>query len=526
LTGTENLKKKIILGILFGIGVLSVITFLAIYHKNPQRKQTLTVGICPFPPYSFKADTDTGYSGFDIELLNALGKKLKMTIRYQEIKFDDAFELLNQKKIDCVPGITIQTSREKIIDFSWPYNKVGIQLMKRANDDSIHGLNDLKGKIVGTTSYTGSPGRYCRELASKVGIADIKYFTSLDEPYDYLLEGKIDAVIIDHPVNEYYHKKTHGRLIAIGGLLTQEFFGLAVAKGNNSLRQQLNNGMQKIMASGEYARIYNKYIDDFSEKKATNQQKDIHKRKLIVGYYIFPPYCMKVSKGEKLTGFDVELLRAIAKDQNLKLTFQEISFKNIITLLKEHKVDLLTGLTITPEREQYIDFSWPYNLISQQLMVTSESNIKSIYDLQGKNVGCVAGTALDYCAKLQAKGIVEKVTLCENFDKLFLTLISGKIDGIVNELPVNLYYMDKYAGDLKNVGKPLTREYAGFGLPKGADTLKDYINKGINNVMASGTYSKLYNQFLGQSNIKMNQQIEVIKNLSGQKETIQPQGVK
>ncbi len=520
------MKKKIIFAISFGVAVLAAILFFALFPKNSQTKQKLTVGIFSFPPYSFRANTNTGYSGFDIEMLNALAQKLNMQVSYQEIQFDNAFDLLNKGKIDCSPGITIHTTREKIIDFSWPYNKIGLQLMKRADDDSIHSIDDLKGKIVGTTSYTGSSGIYCRRLVPKVGIAEIKYFKSYNEPYECLLKGTIDAIILDHPVNLYYQEKTHGRLVCVGDLLTQEFFGIAVAKGNNSLRKKLNYAMQKIMASGEYGRIYNKYIKGFSEDNSAHQQKELQKRELIVGYYTFPPYCYKASKDGELTGFDIELLKAIAKDQHLKLTFQQIPFNSIINLLKKHQVDLLTGMTITPAREQYIDFSWPFNLIAHQLMVTSESNIRSIYDLKGKNIGCFIGTAFDYCSKLKAKGMIKEITLFDDFDQMFLALISGKINAIINELPVNIYYMNKYAGELKNVGKVLTREYSGFGLPKGRVLLKKYINQGINNVMASGEFSKIYKKFLNRSNMKLNQQVEIIKNISAQKETIQPEVVK
>ncbi|MBN2643252.1 MAG: amino acid ABC transporter substrate-binding protein [Victivallales bacterium] len=518
------MKKKTISGILFGAALLLIVIFFTTHNKKTHSKQKLTVGLFLAPPYSFRADTDTGYSGFDVELLNALSTQMNMQIEYQEIEFDDTFDLLNKGKIDCAPGMTIRTWREKTIDFSWPYNKVGIQLMKRVEDDSIRGVNDLKGKTIGTTSYSGSPGTYCRDIANREGIAEIKYFKSYRKPYDNLMEGKVDAVIANHHVNLYYQHKTQGRLVCVGDLLTQEFFGIAVAKGNNSLRQKLNQGMQKIMASGEYAHIYNKYIKDFFDEQFT-QQQNILNRELVVGYFIFPPYCIEDSQSGELSGFDVELLRAIAKDQNLKLTFRKIPFHNIINLLKKQNVDLVIGLSITPEREQYIDFSWPFNLVSHQLVVTSESNIKSIYDLQGKSVGCCLGTAFDYCTKLKAKGIVEKVVLFDDFDKLFQALISDKIDAIINEIPVNIYYMNKYAGDLKSVGERLTREYIGFGLPQGAESLEKCINKGINNVMASGKYSQIYEIFQSRPNMRMNPQIEEIKKIEDmpdQKETMHP----
>ena len=105
--------------------------------------------------------------------------------------------------------------------------------MKRANDSTINSLKDLKGKKVATISDTGSQGTYCRAFAAKEGIAGIQYFKSYNDLYQCLLDGIVDAVIMDHPINLYYQKKYHGKLVCVGDLLTQEFFGIAVAKGNS-----------------------------------------------------------------------------------------------------------------------------------------------------------------------------------------------------------------------------------------------------------------------------------------------------
>jgi len=154
----------------------------------------------------------------------------------------------------------------------------------------------------------------------------------------------------------------------------------------------------------------------------------------------YPPFEFEGGdNGTGYTGFDIELLDAIAKKLDLKLSVQDTGFEALqsgATLLAG-TCDLgASAMTITEERKANIDFSDPYYDSLQSLLVRADSGIESIDDLDGKNVGVQQGTTGEIYAKENAKGA--ELVQYPSDGELWPAMQSGQIDAILQDQPVNL----------------------------------------------------------------------------------------
>jgi polar amino acid transport system substrate-binding protein len=220
-------------------------------------------------------------------------------------------------------------------------------------------------------------------------------------------------------------------------------------------------------------------------------------RTFVVGVYPWPPFSMKNEQTGEWTGFDIELLREVAKLQNLNLSFREIGFVDIFPDLINERIDLATTVTIIPEREKWCTFSWPTNESGLQLVIRSEdTSISNLSDLSEKTVGCLFGTAKTFCDTLKKNDQVGDIRVFEQVDPLFDALLTGQVDAVINEWLTNLYYADRTNGKLKSLPGVLTDEYCGFPIRKEEDVFRHRMNKGLRKIMSSGQYSELYQKYL------------------------------
>ena len=221
--------------------------------KTPAAANTIHVAAdTTFPP--FESEVNGKVQGFDIDMINAIAKHENLTVDLKTMQFTGLIPALQSNQVDvAVAGITIKKSRMNAVNFSNAYYKSGLSVLTKANSN-IKSINDLKGKIVGTKKGTSSV-----DLLTQKGITNIKQFDNIDAAYTALESAGVDAVVFDNPVNLNFantHKDTH----VVGGLLTGEYYGIAVVKSNADLQKKMNDGLKAIKASGEYKQLFNKYF--------------------------------------------------------------------------------------------------------------------------------------------------------------------------------------------------------------------------------------------------------------------------
>ena len=205
-------------------------------------------------------------------------------------------------------------------------------------------------------------------------------------------------------------------------------------------------------------------------------------------------------------GFDVELMKAIAKDMGADIKFVNVEWDALVTGVSTNagQFDMAaSAMTITDERAKSILFSDPYFVSVQALAVPKDSSIKSVDDLKkGDKVGVQNGTTGHFWAKdnLQNKGIVIKPY--QGGQDCFTAMAAGEVDAIVIDSPVAGNYTKQAnynAVSLGAIAGADTENY-GFALPKGSTALAGAINKSLKNVINNGTYLELYKRFIDDKN--------------------------
>ncbi|CCI05066.1 ABC transporter permease subunit [Microcystis aeruginosa] len=209
----------------------------------------------------------------------------------------------------------------------------------------------------------------------------------------------------------------------------------------------------------------------------------------------FPPF--EFQQGGQLTGFDIDLMRAIGKEADLNIDFRNLPFDGIIPALQARTVEAaISGMTITAERAQAISFSRPYFRAGLAIAVREDNKtIKNFEDLKGKKIAVQIGTT----GALEATKIPGAVV--SQFDSTALALqelINGRVEAVVNDKPVTLYAI-KEAGlrGVKVVGELLTEEFYGIALPKNSPYLQ-LINDALGRVIESGQYDVIFQQWFGE----------------------------
>lgn len=177
----------------------SVIVVLAIlcglFLGGAVHAKQLIVGVdANFRPFEFK-NAKGEFTGFDVQLWDAIAKDLGLDYKWQTMDFNGIIPALQSKNIDAaIAGITIKSSREEVVDFSYPYYDAGLVILVKEGNSEIKSLEDLKGKAVATKLGTTSV-----DFLKSKNITDLKLLPNTDNLFMELLTGGVDAVFFDSP---------------------------------------------------------------------------------------------------------------------------------------------------------------------------------------------------------------------------------------------------------------------------------------------------------------------------------------
>lgn len=212
----------------------------------------------------------------------------------------------------------------------------------------------------------------------------------------------------------------------------------------------------------------------------------------------FPPMEF-VDASKNLTGFDVELLKAIAADQKFNVEFQNVAWDGIFSGLEAGQYDgIMSSVTVTDDRKKKYDFSEPYFNANQVIVVNADNtDITGPDALKGKRIGTQIQTTGTYA--------VEKLGMkSKEYDSPDLGLqdmVNGNLDAFVVDTPVAANFAlqsEQFKGKLKMVGAIPTNEVYGFAVRKGdPQGLLPLFSAGLADVKKSGEYDKLYEKYIG-----------------------------
>ena len=211
----------------------------------------------------------------------------------------------------------------------------------------------------------------------------------------------------------------------------------------------------------------------------------------------FPPFEFQEEGSKEYVGFDMDLARALAKQMGYELQIQNIGFDGLIPALEAGNIDIIvSGMSITEERSKKISFSKPYYKSGLSIVVKADNaTIKSFKDLEGKNIAVQIGTT----GAEEARKIKNaKVREYNSNSEAYMELKAGGVDAVVNDLPVNEYYLAK-SGDknAKILGDIMNAEEYGMAMTKKNTELTEKVNKALDELKNNGEYDKIYQKWFG-----------------------------
>jgi len=212
-----------------------------------------------FAPFEF-IDENGNYAGFDIELMNAIAEKIGYEVKWENADFAGLVASLQTGKYDAViSGMTITASRQEEVDFSKPYFRSDQAVVVQASNTTILSREDLADKKIGV--QLGTTGELlARELVSDKG--NVYAYDSPDQAFLDLNTGRLDAVVNDLPVSGYFLVRNQNLPLKIAFTIeTEEYYGIAIKKGNTELAEKINNALVELKQEGKYAEIYQKWFE-------------------------------------------------------------------------------------------------------------------------------------------------------------------------------------------------------------------------------------------------------------------------
>jgi polar amino acid transport system substrate-binding protein len=209
----------------------------------------------------------------------------------------------------------------------------------------------------------------------------------------------------------------------------------------------------------------------------------------------FPPFELVDETTKEITGFDVDLMKAVAAKAGIEVEFINVGFDPLLAGIAQCQYDGgIAAITITDERKQQMAFSDPY-FDAGQVVVVKQNNtdIQGKANLSGKTVGSQIGTT----GAMEVEKIEgAKLKTYDTFGLAFQDLINGQIDAVIADNSPAVSYVDKNAGKLKIVGEMFTSESYGIAVCNKQADLVQKLNQGIAAVKADGTLDKLIQKWI------------------------------
>ncbi|CAM3852009.1 basic amino acid ABC transporter substrate-binding protein [Alicyclobacillus pomorum] len=206
-----------------------------------------------YPPMEYMDPNDPSkLIGFDVDLGDALSKYLHKEIVWKPTQWDGIIPGLTSDKYDLIISSMNDTEeRRKTIDFV-DYGNWGQAIVVKADsNDSIHTINDLKGKTVGVQIATTSD-----EALKKEGGVTIKEYNTFPDAFQDLANGRLDAAVVDESVARYYVNIQSGKYKIVGQTFMSLPVGIGLRKDETQLESDIKKALNEMKADGTYNKIY------------------------------------------------------------------------------------------------------------------------------------------------------------------------------------------------------------------------------------------------------------------------------
>lgn len=215
----------------------------------------------------------------------------------------------------------------------------------------------------------------------------------------------------------------------------------------------------------------------------------------------FPPFEYINNSGE-IDGFDIQLIKAVGEEMGYQVEIQNMEFKSLLGSLKSGALDaVIAGMTVTDERRESVDFTTTYYTATQHIIVTVDSDITSLEQLNGKKIAVQEGTTGDLLVTPEDDNeiITDKNTEVKRFKKgtdAIIELKNGSVDAVVIDANPAKEFVRVNEGVLKNIEITDIKEEYAIAVSKGNEQVVDDINEGIRRIKENGVFDELVETYI------------------------------
>ncbi|MGA1462632.1 MAG: ABC transporter permease subunit [Steroidobacteraceae bacterium] len=477
----------------------------------PTQGEPLRIGVTATrEPFNF-VDAKGRVTGHDGELAYRISVALGRPLEFSNMRFAALIPALQAGKIDMiVTGMTATEERAKFVSFSDSYyENAQVMLVRKPGGGSpakpeadapiqIRSNDDLAGIQVG--ALLGSiQDKYVRE---QYPTAEVMQYNNAADLVMAVEGQRVDAGVADRDfLNEVL--ADNAQLAMLETPLFSMDIGAGFEKDNQALREAFDGFLAGIREDGTYDDMIQRWFVR-KERTMPTLPEDGSAGTLTIGTAAFGFPYGAIQDGE-FAGFDIELARRFAASQGKQAEFLQMDFGGLIAAQVAGKVDMLvTGMFITPERKERIDFSDPYynteirvfalkqNMGARPAAAPGKPKLTSIGDIHGRRVGVVLGSAQDVYLR-KAYPTAEVLQFDHGAD-LILGLTTDRIDLAVADRDFVRENVATQA-QLGVLDEPLFASEVAAGFSKSNPALRADFNAFLANIRADGTYQDMVDRW-------------------------------
>ena len=482
--------------------LLTLFPFFAL-GATAQADTVKIVSDTAYAPFEFK-DSDQSYKGIDVDIINKVAEIKGWDIDMSFPGFDAAVNAVQAGQADAImAGMTKTSEREKVFTMSDTYydTKVVIATTKA---NTISKYEQLKGKKVGVKTGTAAQ-RFLEKNKDKYGYT-LKTFDTGDLMYNSLSAGDVDAVMDDQPVIEYAINQGQNLKISMKGEAVGSFaFGVKKGSKHEHLVTEFNDALAQMKEDGSLDEIINKWTSSKGSSDSAvpetstpaGQKATPTKDKYVIASdSSFAPFVFQ-DDSNQYTGIDMELIKAIAKDQGFTVEVTNPGFDAAINSVQTGQADgIIAGMSVTDARKKTFDYSDPYYTANSILAVKDSSNIKSYEELKGKTVGVKTGTASQTFLEENKSKFGYSIKTFSDAASMYDSLNTGSVAAVMDDEPV-VKYAIKQGKKLKTPIEGTPSGQVAFAVKKGSNPeLIEMFNNGLANLKENGKYQEILDKYL------------------------------
>jgi len=446
-----------------------------------------------FPPF---ADVDERGRpiGFSVDLIKAVAEVMGLKLDITTGTWDSMWSGLIAGRIDLLPIVTKLPERMTLIDFTLSHTETFDAFFVRASSPVIKDIASAGGKsIVVMKSDAAHHALLERKFKGELILVD-----TISQGLSLIASGRHDAFLCSKLIGSLVIQKK-GITGLIAGPPIPEYkrdFAFGIRKGNNELREMLNQGLRIVRANGEYARIYEKWLH-IEVPAPKPPRANILKTIIIDSFY---PFTFMNKQGQP-DGFVVDLIREVTKNMGMEIDIRPGGWNYSMKALEKGDINLLPLMAYSRERDKIFDFSSPYTTVHDAIFIKrGGTRFQTLEELRGKKVIVMNHDAAHEFLMENNITTRDNLIVADSLPETLRLLALGKGDaalmpkliGLLHIRNLGLTNIDPEPAVISDYHRPFS-----IAVKSGNRELLNTLSEGLAIVKATGEFDRIYKKWFG-----------------------------